>query len=610
MLGYETGYIPTFLLFYNVNYNFFDAFEGGVKLWFTNINSFRLSELSIFAKQQLFFLSPTTPFYGYLKFRSSAEGYVKKDYTGSKNKIIEVVSPYLDNGTDLAIGFLGRSSTELFNIKDLYLSYGTDLNLLTGRDYFDFEPSQKFGIGLNINLEKHYIDEQITLGLENRFFYWMNRGNYFESVPQLEWLISKYLSMTLGVSIPVFSGNNYQFLASLNYMFDINKAGIEQGDFDLMVDGATNIKIEDVKYREHFPMLNYIFFDKNSSELNKRYIQLNEDQVYEFDEANLPSNQIEIYHNILNIIGKRLLDKPNATIELIGCNDNEGSEKNNTQLSKSRAEIVKDYLVSIWKITNSRIKIKYQKLPSIPSNIAEEKGREENRRVEISSKDEEILSLVQKVTTYKGYSPDVMDFNIRTTAQNKISNWDFRIIQNKSIVHEESFQGEFPTEFKWDLMKTLSGKNIDTASIFISMRAEDINGKISTPFLTKVDVTYSSLAKNIEKVSLVLFDFNSSEVDTRNKNALLKLSDAIRPTSKITVNGYTDIIGTSDYNQRLSEERAKSVAAVMQRLFVISVKNVKTNGLGETSPIFDNSLPEGRFYNRTCQVINETLVTK
>ncbi|MFW5702255.1 MAG: OmpA family protein, partial [Bacteroidota bacterium] len=66
--------------------------------------------------------------------------------------------------------------------------------------------------------------------------------------------------------------------------------------------------------------------------------------------------------------------------------------------------------------------------------------------------------------------------------------------------------------------------------------------------------------------------------------------------------GYTDRIGEEDVNKRISERRAQAVARRLR------IPDAKVEGLGESDLLFDNELPEGRFYCRTVRIIIETSV--
>jgi outer membrane protein OmpA-like peptidoglycan-associated protein len=82
------------------------------------------------------------------------------------------------------------------------------------------------------------------------------------------------------------------------------------------------------------------------------------------------------------------------------------------------------------------------------------------------------------------------------------------------------------------------------------------------------------------------------------------------PTSDAVVVGHTDVIGSDEYNLKLSASRGAKAKEELASLLQIKVKSLDSKGVGEAEPLFDNSLPEGRFYNRTVQVIIETPVSE
>ena len=69
----------------------------------------------------------------------------------------------------------------------------------------------------------------------------------------------------------------------------------------------------------------------------------------------------------------------------------------------------------------------------------------------------------------------------------------------------------------------------------------------------------------------------------------------------IEVMGHTDSTGSREYNQRLSEGRAASVAEylVAQKL---DSRRVLTQGFGESYPIASNASAEGRQQNRRVEL--------
>jgi outer membrane protein OmpA-like peptidoglycan-associated protein len=79
--------------------------------------------------------------------------------------------------------------------------------------------------------------------------------------------------------------------------------------------------------------------------------------------------------------------------------------------------------------------------------------------------------------------------------------------------------------------------------------------------------------------------------------------DRILPVSTVGIFGYTDDIGPDDFNLDLSNKRAKTVYDLIRK--VKPQNKLSFEGVGEVKPIYSNLLPEGRFYNRTVQIILE-----
>lgn len=69
----------------------------------------------------------------------------------------------------------------------------------------------------------------------------------------------------------------------------------------------------------------------------------------------------------------------------------------------------------------------------------------------------------------------------------------------------------------------------------------------------------------------------------------------------IVVSGFTDSVGSNAYNQKLSEDRAKSVADFLVTKKVNSAR-IEIAGLGEKHPVATNNTPEGRSLNRRVEI--------
>ena len=108
---------------------------------------------------------------------------------------------------------------------------------------------------------------------------------------------------------------------------------------------------------------------------------------------------------------------------------------------------------------------------------------------------------------------------------------------------------------------------------------------------------------NVRLTSDILFDVNSYGLRATSRDTLRALATnfAQYPDNIIDVEGHTDSSGATDYNQRLSEQRAASVADYLIDQGVAS-RNVTVYGYGEMRPKSSNDTAEGRQLNRRVEI--------
>jgi outer membrane protein OmpA-like peptidoglycan-associated protein len=104
----------------------------------------------------------------------------------------------------------------------------------------------------------------------------------------------------------------------------------------------------------------------------------------------------------------------------------------------------------------------------------------------------------------------------------------------------------------------------------------------------------------------VLFEFDRSTLTSGARDTTREIAAAIRGIRDrtIAVEGHTDSVGSYEYNQRLSEDRASTVADALVREGV-SRRQITSRGFGERDPIASNDTSSGRSRNRRVEVIVE-----
>jgi len=131
-----------------------------------------------------------------------------------------------------------------------------------------------------------------------------------------------------------------------------------------------------------------------------------------------------------------------------------------------------------------------------------------------------------------------------------------------------------------------------------SQQAEQARERLRTQ-LNAVLQTQETARGLIMNLSDVLFDFNKYSLKPEAREKLAKISGILLayPDLKVQVEGYTDNIGSDDYNQNLSEKRADSVRHYLVSQSVQEA-NITAEGFGKNNPIADNSSDRGRAQNR------------
>ncbi|MEJ5351305.1 MAG: OmpA family protein [Melioribacteraceae bacterium] len=100
----------------------------------------------------------------------------------------------------------------------------------------------------------------------------------------------------------------------------------------------------------------------------------------------------------------------------------------------------------------------------------------------------------------------------------------------------------------------------------------------------------------------VNFEFNSAKITPESYPILFDAAKTLleNPSLNVEIQGYTDNIGSEEYNKKLSQKRADAVKNYLISKGV-SANRLKAVGYGEANPIADNKTAEGRAMNRRIE---------
>lgn len=102
----------------------------------------------------------------------------------------------------------------------------------------------------------------------------------------------------------------------------------------------------------------------------------------------------------------------------------------------------------------------------------------------------------------------------------------------------------------------------------------------------------------------VLFNSGKYDLMPSAREKLAKLSGIVlaHPGLNLGVEGHTDSVGSDEFNQKLSEQRAETVRNYLVEQG-LPAANLTAKGFGKTAPVADNSTAEGRQKNRRVEII-------
>lgn len=125
-----------------------------------------------------------------------------------------------------------------------------------------------------------------------------------------------------------------------------------------------------------------------------------------------------------------------------------------------------------------------------------------------------------------------------------------------------------------------------------------------------VTVTAEDMASEIAQtgsISLygITFATDSAEITGDSATTLAEIAALLEasPDLRLLIVGHTDSVGSFDYNQALSERRARAVVAALTRDYRIAGARLYPVGVSFASPKASNASEEGRAQNRRVELV-------
>ncbi|MBU3700118.1 MAG: hypothetical protein FGM33_08940 [Candidatus Kapabacteria bacterium] len=407
-------------------------------------------------------------------------------------------------------------------------------------------------------------------------------------------------------SIDPGAGTPLELLSTSEGVADFMKRLAEDNDSILNRNVADDLAIRLSSERQEltFMILPFIFFDSASSAIPERYRQLTTTEGY--DPIRDVPGQHELNLDILNIMGSRI-DTSKTGVVIRGFAD-VTSEGASCELARARAQTVVDYLKRVWRIPPERLRLEVAQgscSPNPASGGNSVRGRQENRRVEIFSDDNEYFQPVQKVSVIVRPTWDMSRARVAIRSeQDPVSSWETTFMQGSRLVSTRMGEGSL-SETALSIPDRLIDSLTDKPIVAI-LRVKSVSG-IEWEAMLEIAVEIFKRGSKFENLSLAMFAVRSTELGTRDLELLKLFAAPLDPGDRVAVIGYSDDLGNAARNQQLSLQRAEAVANLLRKLRPDCVITRVEGASSSRFPIGVSSyeLPELRFMSRTVQLIVE-----
>jgi outer membrane protein OmpA-like peptidoglycan-associated protein len=367
---------------------------------------------------------------------------------------------------------------------------------------------------------------------------------------------------------------------------------------------AEPVRLEELEQEEFFPLLPYVFFPEGSADLARTRMRLlSPQEAAEFDERALPMQTLQLYAHLLNIVGARLKQLPQARLTITGCVSNVGEEQGNLALARRRAEAVRDYLMRVWGIDSSRLVLRARLLPAAPSNPATPEGQEENRRVELSSATWELLAPVRLAEIGYILTPATLEVLPSVETEAGLEHWELELRSARHVLaRSEGSQLPAAVEFAPPAQLLSLADSLLVAQLRVRDRFGQERSATAVLPLQRLTLRQKRAERfgnqRRERFVLTLFEFDKATLTEEHRRLLQLVRQRLRPGMHLVIAGYTDRTGDPAHNRRLAEQRCQNVWRFLQQPGITA----ELQPIGSDVLLYPNELPEGRAYSRTVHI--------
>jgi hypothetical protein len=381
-------------------------------------------------------------------------------------------------------------------------------------------------------------------------------------------------------------------------LYSLNATGVRSD--------SSVIVVEEALHRSYTPFLPVVFFDREAAAIPSRYVVLTPDRIGEFSLESFASlDAIGINHNALNVIGRRMLANPDASVTLYG--ERSGDEP--SMLAERRAAAVRDYLRDVWGIAADRLQIRSEGAPIAGSSERTAEGRAENRRVVIVSTASAVTAPVAVERVARRFDPPMVRMKPTIVAGAGIRNWSITIRHaGVQVAHYSNLRPD--GDSTGGIASQIVSDRIDSvaAPLVAELLVEDSTGHIAAA-RDELPLGFTGLGPaattRLDRVEYIVPGFQENESDLPTRADIERVVRAIGRGAVVSVSGRID--RRRETKDRLAVDRARAVAeAVGRRLDGDTAHDLEIT-VGEDTVTDDGAsdLPEERMAARSVRVVIE-----
>jgi outer membrane protein OmpA-like peptidoglycan-associated protein len=231
--------------------------------------------------------------------------------------------------------------------------------------------------------------------------------------------------------------------------------------------------------------------------------------------------------------------------------------------------------------------------------------------VEITSNDDRLTDPIIVTNTEHIATPSDLILRPRFAGDTGIQRviTEMRIGNNVIDKYDGDVTGFLNRKSSWSLTDDALSLQNDSLTLFLE--ATDSLGTVASAINTiplKRTRSEREREQELERYSLILFGFDEDALGAKNERTLNIVAESFKKMKPEIVNvlGYTDETGDQSYNDELSRRRAEKAIKQLE----VSLKQKKVTlpaktfveGKGSREVLYDNTLPEGRFFSRTVNI--------